>query len=113
MEWEMKVLRLYCEHVSIRLHLKDKLRLRLFLFDPRLELLLFGLRQWLIGLQLVILLSGVVSSIITSLILFLDLDCKAKDIPLFPYITLFLILLQLFIVLCILRVREAFNGCKK
>lgn len=114
----MKVLRLYREYISIRLHLKGKLRLQLFLFDPRLELLFFGLRQWSINFQLVASLFALMQGIIILfLILILYPHCETKlwrDY--FPswslYLCFFSSLLNLLYVLLLLRIKETFNGCK-
>jgi len=121
MEWEMKVLRFHrkyiCQNQSIRLHLKDKFRLQLFLFDPRLELLLFGLRQWLIGFQFIVSLCPLMLWIIYFLALILDPHCEAKLPQLgredFLLLGTFLgILLNLLNVLRLLRIKKTFNGCK-
>jgi hypothetical protein len=90
------------------------LRLQLFLFDPRLDLLFFGLRQWLIGLQLVASLYSLMLGIIFFLILILEPHYEAKlvrhDFPLWLLYLSFL--LNLLNILRLLRIKATFNGCK-
>jgi hypothetical protein len=129
MEWEVIwVVWAYPKYIwmhNMRLHLKDKLILDLFLFNPRLGLLFFGLRQWLIGLQVIFSLCGLIFGIITFLSLILDPRWKAEDVPLWlthllTHLVFFTLPLQLLIFFYWwflkmrtgIRKNEVFNGFK-